>query len=313
MAPLAQTTGEPLSRQRGTRPAVTIIVPVHGDRGRLAVTMRALQRQDYAGPFIVVVVDNGDNEDLGRSVESLVGNVHVIAESQRGSYAARNAGVRASSSEVVAFTDGDCVPRPDWLRRAVEALVSAGEDSFVGGAINVFPSDSARPTNAELWDCVNGLRQATYVLEDGWAATANMVTYRKNFDSVGLFRSELQSGGDREWGQRASAAGLRAVFSKQAVVDHPARKTLTDLHKKARRVTQGMVDARMAAQLRLTEPGWWASNSRPNTRSIIRRSNDVSMDWTIPRVRYVLTAHWLQYYFAVSHLRAVRRRRKRSS
>jgi GT2 family glycosyltransferase len=49
-------------------PSVTVIVPVHGDRGELAATTRALAAQDYPGAVDVVVVDNGDNEGLEASV-----------------------------------------------------------------------------------------------------------------------------------------------------------------------------------------------------------------------------------------------------
>lgn len=285
-------------------PTVTVIVPVHGDRGRLAATTAALAAQDYPGPFDVVVADNGDNRGLERSLEPLA-EVTLVHEPRPGSYAARNAALPLAHGEVLAFTDGDCLPRPDWLTRGVAELLAADGPAFVGGAIELFAADPGHPSSAELWDCANGLRQDRYVQEQGWAATANMLTLRTTFDAVGAFEDTLKSGGDREWGERAAAAGVQPVFAPDAVVDHPARATMGELHTKVRRVTRGDVDTRRSRGLPMFERGTLAGSLRPNTRSIVRFSRKVSGSWTATRVRYVVVAHWLQYYFVAAKVRHV--------
>lgn len=73
----------------------------------------------------------------------------------------------------------------------------------------------------------------------GFAATANLVVAREVVDEVGPFRRHLQSGGDAEWGERATAAGHRVVFRDDVVVRHPARATVGELVRKARRTTRG--------------------------------------------------------------------------
>jgi glycosyltransferase involved in cell wall biosynthesis len=294
----------------GGWPSVTVIVPVHGDRGEIAATARALAAQDYPGEFDVVVVDNGRNEGLEDSLGPLE-SLQLLREPTPGSYAARNAALPAARGEVLAFTDGDCLPRPDWLRAGVTELLSADGPAFVGGAIELFPADRDRPSFAELWDCTNGLRQDRYVREQGWAATANMMTLRSTFDRVGPFAQQLQSGGDREWGERAVRAGVEARFGPGAVVDHPARPTMAELHKKVRRVTRGDVDKRRAAGRGMFDAGELRGALRPNVRSIVRTSAQVSPAWTRDRVRYVGVAQWLQYYFLGAKLSFVARDRLR--
>ncbi|MEZ0491257.1 glycosyltransferase [Kineococcus sp. TBRC 1896] len=290
-------------------PSVTVVVPVHGDRGELAKTAKALAALDYLGSVDVVVVDNGDNEGLERSL-AVLERVQVIRESTPGSYAARNAALAAASGEVLAFTDGDCLPRPDWLTEGVRQLLACEGPAFVGGAIELFPAVAGRASFAELWDCVNGLRQDHYVGDQGWAATANMMTLRSTFDRVGPFSAFLQSGGDREWGERATRTGVQAVFGATAVVDHPARPTMAELHKKVRRVTRGDVDKRRATGTALYERGELTSSLRPNVRSTVRTSARVSPGWTLDRVRYVAVGHWMQYYFVGAKFAHVLRTRR---
>lgn len=306
---------QPGAREAAPRPAparwpsVTVVIPVHGDRGRFALTTAALAAQDYPGEFDVVVADNGDNHGLQTAIEPLA-TASLVHEPRPGSYAARNAALPHARGEVLAFTDGDCLPRPDWLTRGVTELLAADGPAFVGGAIELFPADPGRPTLAELWDCANGLRQDHYVLEQGWAATANMITTRETFDAVGAFADTLKSGGDREWGERAAAAGVRPVFAASAVVDHPARATMAELHTKVRRVTRGDVDTRRSRGLPMFDSGTLVGTLRPNTRSIVASSRKVSGSWTPPRLKYVAVAHWLQYYFfaaKVRHVAATRR------
>jgi hypothetical protein len=49
----------------------------------------------------------------------------------------------------------------------------------------------------------------------------------------------MTSSGDREWGERATAAGVRGVYARDARVAHPARRSLGELGVKIRRLALG--------------------------------------------------------------------------
>ncbi|WP_432544878.1 glycosyltransferase family 2 protein [Kineococcus sp. SYSU DK002] len=289
-------------------PHVTVIVPVHGDRGELRRTTLALAGQDYPGVLDVVVVDNGDNTDLEGSA-AVLPSVQLLSEARPGSYAARNAALAAAGGEVLAFTDGDCLPDPGWLRAGVGALLSTPEPCFVGGAVHLFAQDPERPSLAEMWDSLNFLRQEAYVREQGWAATANMMTLRSTFDRVGPFEDRLRSGGDREWGERASRQGVRAVYCPAAVVRHPARARMAELHTKARRVSRGDVETRRRQGMPMFDPGVVRASLNPSPRSTVRRSADLSHPSPGNRARYVAVALWMRYYTFGSKLAYVVRTR----
>jgi GT2 family glycosyltransferase len=155
------------------------------------------------------------------------------------------------TGDVIAFTDADCRPRPDWLRRAVAHLCSPEAPEAVGGDIHLVFRDGDEPTTGpELYESVHGFDQRHFVEVFHFAATANLVTTSKVLDLVGPFDSDLQSGGDDDWGHRLRAAGGRLVFAEDAVVDHPSRPTWSELTTKSVRVAKGMAALTRGQSLR---------------------------------------------------------------
>jgi len=68
---------------------------------------------------------------------------YIAAPVHKGPGAARNLGWQAASGEVVAFTDDDCIPWPNWIRMGVEQMVDgvAGVSGQVLVPIPIIPTD----------------------------------------------------------------------------------------------------------------------------------------------------------------------------
>lgn len=273
-------------------PDVSVIVPVHGDRGGLAKTLAHLAAQNTERSMEVVVVDNGANGDLTDLLATHPG-VRLVTEPIPGSYRARNAGVRAARGRALAFTDADCLPVPGWIDAGLSALDDLEGRVYIGGRIAVTIPVDRRPSAAELWQMAYDLDQEEYVVNRGWAATANVFVRRDDFERVGPFTDALESGGDREWGERASQCGVPGVYSRQAQVDHPARPTLRPLVLKIRRVTRGAVARRDLDGVPMYPHGW-LEPLRPPIRSVWRRSAAVCEDRS-SRLRLLAVALWIHY------------------
>lgn len=69
-----------------------------------------------------------------------------VTDPLRGQAHARNLGWRAAQGEFIAFTNDDCIPRSDWLRRGLHALLQ-GYDG-VTGQVEMLLSDN--PTDYEI-------------------------------------------------------------------------------------------------------------------------------------------------------------------
>jgi mycofactocin system glycosyltransferase len=90
---------------------VTVVVPVKDRPDASARLLAALRADPGARDLPVVVVDDGS------AVPVVAPGVRVIRhDAAQGPAAARNAGLRAADTPLVAFLDSDCVPRVGWLQ-----------------------------------------------------------------------------------------------------------------------------------------------------------------------------------------------------
>jgi glycosyltransferase involved in cell wall biosynthesis len=227
---------------RADAPFVSVIVPVLDDREALARCLAALAGQTYPPDrHEIVVVDNGSREDPSPALDA-VPRARLVREATPGSYAARNRGIAEARGDVLAFTDSDCVPAPEWIERGAARLAAEPACGFVAGRVELTFHDSARPTAAELYDSlVMNFHQDRNVHERRFGATANLFTTRAVLAAVGPFDAALASGGDLEWGRRVFANGYQPVYEAGALVRHPARASLAAALARERRLTGGRV------------------------------------------------------------------------
>ncbi|MDH3428671.1 MAG: glycosyltransferase [Gammaproteobacteria bacterium] len=218
---------------------VSVIVPVFNDQAGIDRCVDALTKQSYPlDRYEIIVVDNNSEPPI-HIQSDVISRIQLATCSTVGSYAARNVGIDKSHGEVLAFTDADCVPEPDWIKEGVAALLAGGSECLVGGAVLFHAPESRRAT--ELYQYVSGFPQRANVTERGFAATANLFGHRKHFDRVGLFNTELLSGGDLDWCLRAAQHGIKAAFCEAAIVVTSPRADLFSAIRQARRVAGGRV------------------------------------------------------------------------
>jgi cellulose synthase/poly-beta-1,6-N-acetylglucosamine synthase-like glycosyltransferase len=167
----------------------------------------------------------------------LPANFQLIKEEKPGSYAARNTGLRIAKGEIIGFTDSDCIPDKDWITNAVDYLNNNKNCFRIAGHVLIFVKSSS-PTIAEKYDSLFALNQKKYVTNWGICVTANLFTYKKVFDSVGLFDDKKMSFGDLNWGSRAHKAGYKIHYLENCIVKHPARNW-AELIKKEKRLAGG--------------------------------------------------------------------------
>lgn len=221
-------------------PSVTVIVPVKDGLDLLRSCLAALTDQDYPRDRLqILVIDNGSKISPSTVLPGDE-RVQLLSEPTAGSYRARNTALAHARGELLAFTDADCLPSPDWVRAAATHLTTHPDVEMIGGRIDI-AYRAGKPVNGPEWfEELDGFPQKDYVSR-GFAVTANMVTRRSVMDRVGPFDERLLSGGDAEWGRRVRDAGGRQDYVETAAVTHPARDTWAELARKSRRTTEGVV------------------------------------------------------------------------
>jgi glycosyltransferase involved in cell wall biosynthesis len=171
---------------------ISVVIPTCGRPALLARCLAALEHQSLARErYEIIVVEDRE---------------------RHGPAAARNRGWRRARAPIVAFTDDDCLPAPDWLRFGLQAFKEGA--GVVCGRI-VMPV-AGRPTDYEL--DAQALERAEFV-------TANCLCRRSVLEGLGGFdeRFRLAWREDSDLHFRLLAQGTRIVHEPRALVVHPVR------------------------------------------------------------------------------------------
>jgi glycosyltransferase involved in cell wall biosynthesis len=207
-------------------PRISVVMPTYRRPALLARCLHALLEQTLPGDaFEIVVVDDGctdDTRDRCAELDALSrtgggpGILYLRPHGTRGPAAARNRGWHAARGTLIAFTDDDTIPDPDWLRQGEAAMAQPSRVAAWGRVHVPLPerlTDNARNTA--------GLEDAVFV-------TANAFVRRDALERVGGFDERYR----RAWREdtdlyfallAAFAAPGSIVEAPGALVLHPVR------------------------------------------------------------------------------------------
>lgn len=174
-------------------PEISVVVPTRERAERLAALIAALDAQTLDRDRFEVIV--------------------VHDEHGNGPAATRNRGWRQAGGELIAFTDDDCEPRPDWLER----LLAAHE-----GAPGAILQGRTDPVIREL-DRLGPFAHTRVVDRPSiYFETCNIAYPRALLEQLGGFDETFPepSGEDADLGWRALEAGARRVWVADARVAH---------------------------------------------------------------------------------------------
>lgn len=196
-------------------------MPVRNGAGSLPPLLRSLERQTLARDrFEVIVVDNDSSDGTG-DVARAHGAI-VVEEPIANRSRARNRGVAAAHTSLYAFTDADCVARPEWLAAFLRCAPIA---PLVAGKVSLDTSEA--PNAIERFERLWRFGQESWVTTQGWAATANLLVRAEAFDAIGGFDPSWRHiGEDADFCLRAGAAGYGLGYCDDAVVGHRGERKL---------------------------------------------------------------------------------------
>ena len=214
--------------QNGTRrPRISVVIPHLNQPDFLARCLASLAAGIRA-PDEVIVVDNSSRE-LPEAICAAHG-VRLLTEAEPGPGPARNRGVAASSGDILAFIDADCLADLDWLV-AAEAAMADPTATILGGDVRIALADPARMTMLEAYESIYAYRMDRYIAREGFTGTGNLVVRREVLMDVGPFAG-IGVAEDTDWGRRATAKNYHIRFLAGMKVYHPARKDLSELFQK---------------------------------------------------------------------------------
>lgn len=211
MAGTADKVNGPAGRDE--RPAVSVVVATRDRVGQLDTLLDALELQTLSrGQFEVIVIDDGSVDGTSETARRRA-DVFVRNDISLGPAGARQRGWPLAAAELIAFTDDDCRPEPDWLANGIAAHHSAP------GAI---VQGKTRPDALSGVDLRAPLARSIRVDRLGpFFETCNVFYPRALLEEVGGFDSAIATAGeDADLAMRALSTGCGAVFAEDAVVNH---------------------------------------------------------------------------------------------
>jgi GT2 family glycosyltransferase len=213
--------------ERVAMPSVTVAIPTRNRGALIGETLQALLALDYPD-LEILIIDQSTNSETRRCVEAVAGGnprLRYQATGTVGSSAGRNVGARLSRSDVVAYTDDDCIVSKGWLDGLAVEFGNPRVSAVYG---RLLPWESAVRTGREV-----GFKAATERAEYSrrtppWyiGHGGNMAFRRSDLLEAGGFDPLLGAGGlfgaceDPDIAYRLLAAGKTVVYCPNALAYH---------------------------------------------------------------------------------------------
>ncbi len=191
-------------------PLVSVILPVYNGEQFLAEALDSVLAQTYPQMEVLVMDDGSSDNSSSIATQYLTIVYHKLAH--QGVAAARNAGVRLSTGDILAFIDQDDLWTPDKTAEQVEYLQKHTEVDVVSCHTEFFLDGIASKPD---W-----LREARFQKPGKNFTLGSSLIRRSVLESVGLFDTVYKSASDHDWFVRALDAGnqighMEATFLKR--------------------------------------------------------------------------------------------------
>lgn len=225
-----------------TKPSICVAICTRNRANSLNLTLSSLNALTIPKGWSIeyAFVDNGSTDNtravLADFASSAPLHANIVSELRPGLSAARNAALRATRADFIAFTDDDCLPEPDWLLQICTHFSSSeGTADLVGGRVELYDS-------TDLPITINTSTQARVIEQASMNLTSimgcNFAFHRKVFEDIGMFDEQLGAGArfvsaeDTDFLYRALRAGFRIAYEPKIVVRHNhGRRTETEREK----------------------------------------------------------------------------------
>ena len=176
------------------RPLISVVIPVYNGGRFIAAAVESVLAQDYQ-PLELIVIDDGST-DQTRAIVNKFARARLLSQSHQGAGAARNAGVRESKGEFIAFLDADDLWTDTKLSRQMEAFLKNAElETVFAHVVEFFDVELKRGEESRA---IPGPIPGTMLIK------------RAAFARIGFFDSAADALEGADWYLRALEKSLRA-------------------------------------------------------------------------------------------------------
>jgi GT2 family glycosyltransferase len=204
---------------------VSIVVPTRNRPDDVAACVRTILGLE--GFQELVVVDQSDGPATARALAAIADpRLRCLPSALRGAANGRNAGLEATTGDVVAFTDDDCHVAPDWIENIAAIFRADPDAAMIFGRVRVPEDVQQRGFAVGFEPQVREWSGRFPPVESDWGIGGNLAVRRSVLARVGAFDPLLGPGAPLLCGEepdllfRVLRAGLKVVNASEVQVDH---------------------------------------------------------------------------------------------
>lgn len=208
-------------------PTLSVAIPAYNEEATIGGCLESLLGQTRPVDEIVVV-DNGSTDrtsDVVASYASRHGNIRIVSESEPGIIAARGRGFDEATGDIIAKTDADSRPDPDWAEKIMDFFDSDAGREYAALAGLAVIWDGPAPDFQRRYlvrsfrkhpdglECPGGLNGPNYAVRtEAWKQVRDAIT-----DDPAVWE-------DLDLGLALAEAGLRKYLDPRIMVATSGRQ-----------------------------------------------------------------------------------------
>ncbi len=181
----------------------SVIIPSYNSAAFIAEGVESVLAQTCTD-FELIVVDDGSSDNIAEVLAPYSDQLTFVQQSNAGSAAARNHGIRLAKGACIAFLDADDLWMPDKLERQLVCFANHPEAGMVYGPhLRVEKDGIERPSRREALPSGQIFAELFF---KNWVATSSVVLTRETVETVGVFDESLRRAQDHDLWLRVAHA-----------------------------------------------------------------------------------------------------------
>jgi glycosyltransferase involved in cell wall biosynthesis len=205
---------------------VTIVIPLKNEAKTISKLCESLEAQTFDA-FEVIFVDGGSTDHTIPFIERFIQNrpnyqLMVIEGANRAK--ARNIGIAAASTAIIACTDAGVVLDDHWL----ENLLKPFRDDTIEFVSGVYVGTAENFTQRAIMTLQ--YPKIEYISETTFLPSSRSIAFKKDlWTKIGGYPEHLEKAEDTYFDLKAFELGCTIALAKDAIVYWPPRTSLTSL------------------------------------------------------------------------------------
>lgn len=128
---------------------VAVIICVYNGRNFIKNCLEHILLQTYRD-IDIIVIDDGSTDGTTEVLEDFKDNNRILMHCNKknlGLMTSRNIGASMANAEIIAYTDVDCIVKPNWIEELIKPFTESRDIVIIGGKID-------DPTPKSYWEYV---------------------------------------------------------------------------------------------------------------------------------------------------------------